>query len=106
MSNVKGQDGTVAPAPPAVLEMSNVKGQGAPIMHVQIVPPVTAPPQIVQPQPGPPMPVQPQILGSGVPVPAHLPVAELMPAASGFCAKCRAPLAAGAAFCGRCGQAV
>ena len=75
-------------------------------MHVQIVPPVTAPPQIVQPQPGPPMPVQPQILGSGVPVPAHLPVAELMPAASGFCAKCRAPLAAGAAFCGRCGQAV
>ena len=102
----KREDGTVAPAPPAVLEMSNVKGQGAPIMHAQTVPPVTAPPQIVMPQLGPPMLVQPQILGSGVPVPAHLPVAELMPAAYGFCAKCRAPLAAGAAFCGRCGQAV
>ena len=106
MSNVKDQDGTVAPAPPADLEMSNEKGQGAPIMQVETVPPVTAPPQIVQPQPGPPMLVQAQILAPGAPVPVHLPVAELMPAASGFCAKCRAPLAAGAAFCGRCGQAV
>ena len=100
------EGGTVAPAPPADLEMSNEKGQGAPVMQVETVPPVTAPPQIVQPQPAPPMLVQAQILAPGAPVPVHLPVAELMPAASGFCAKCRAPLAAGAAFCGRCGQAV
>ena len=100
------EGGTVAPAPPADLEMTNEKGQGPPVMQVETVPPVTAPPQIVQPQPGPPMLVQAQILAPGAPVPVHLPVAELMPAASGFCAKCRAPLAAGAAFCGRCGQAV